>query len=383
MLSSIRHCRLLTKRNAAAAVTLKRDYSKQKVKPTVWPRKIVSGVQPTGILHLGNYLGAITRWVDLQNAGENVSYFIADLHSITLPQDPKELRQNILQMTATLLACGIDPDKSTLFVQSSIKQHAELCWIFGCLATMARLNRLQQFKDKSANMKDIPLGLFVYPVLQTADILMYKATHVPTGDDQSQQLQVAQDIANTFNFRFGETFPICQGIIAKDTSCRIKSLRNPTKKMSKSDPNPKTRIELLDRPERILEKVKKAVTDCTSAVTYDPETRPGVSNLVAIHSLMSGISIEQIVNDASNLDTGKYKFRVADAVIERIDPIRLKIEDYLKNPEYLIDVMRIGAEKSSRIAEETIVDVKRKVGVGVGDLSEYVKEVEKLKTQTQ
>ncbi|KAJ6646550.1 Tryptophan--tRNA ligase, mitochondrial, partial [Pseudolycoriella hygida] len=364
--------------------TLKREFSKRKKKQIEWPRKIVSGVQPTGAVHLGNYLGAITRWVDLQNSGENVSFFIADMHSITLPQDPQQLKKNILEMTATLLACGIDPNKSTLFLQSTIKQHAELCWIFGCLTTMARLSHLPQYKEKSATVKEIPLGLFVYPVLQAADILIYKlvmqtieflpksnkikisrATHVPTGEDQAQQLQLAQHLANVFNFRFGETFPICHGIIADDASCRIRSLRDPTKKMSKSEPDSKSRILLTDPPEQILQKVKKAVTDFTSAVYNDPETRPGVSNLISIHSLMSGLSIEQIVSDVSKLDTGKYKFTVADAVIAKLTPIRLKIEDYLKNPEYLVDVLKVGADKSSQIAEETLVEVKKKVGLGL------------------
>lgn len=266
----------------------------------------MSGIQPTGVVHLGNYLGAIQRWCDIQNTGENVSYFLADLHSITLPQDPTELRHNILQMTATLLACGIDPHKSTLFLQSSVKQHTELGWIFSCLTTMARLAHLPQYKEKSAKVKEIPLGLFVYPVLQAADILMYKATHVPVGEDQVQQLQLAQHLANVFNFRFGETFPICHGVIADDPSSRIKSLRDPTKKMSKSDADPKSRIMLTDTPDQLLEKVKKALTDFKSAVTYDPIERPGVANLLIIHSLMSnGRSVQELCDEAKGMDTGK------------------------------------------------------------------------------
>lgn len=233
-----------------------------------------------------------------------------------------------------------------------------------------------------------------------------RATHVPAGEDQEQQIQIARDLANTFNYRYGETFPLCDPIIGNDASGRIKSLRDPSKKMSKSDPDPKSRILVTDRPEQIVEKLKKAVTDFTSAVYNDPKTRPGVSNLITIHSLMSGMSIEEIEKDASSLDTGKYviqkiwlswgqkldwfscssfryKFRVADAVVDKIDPIRIKIEDYLKHPEYLVDILKIGTEKCTQIAEETLVDVKKKVGLGVvGDLSDFKFSVDDVKVKT-
>ena len=203
-------------------------------------KKIFSGIQPTGDLHVGNYLGAIRRWIDLQNSGLDVTYCIVDLHSITLPQKPVDLRNNSLKICASLLACGIDPKKSTLFLQSDVKEHAELCWILGCITTMARLTHLPQYKEKSAKLKEIPLGLYLYPVLQAADIMLYKATHVPVGEDQVQHLQLAQSLAKAFNNRFGMTFPMCQPMIAEDASCRIKSLRDPAKKMSKSDADPKS-----------------------------------------------------------------------------------------------------------------------------------------------
>lgn len=268
-------------------------------------KKVFSGIQPTGDLHIGNYLGAIKRWIDLQNSRLDVTYCIVDLHSITLPQKPALLRDNSLRICASLLACGIDPKKSTLFLQSSVKEHSELCWILSCITTMARLTHLPQYKEKSEKMKEIPLGLYLYPVLQAADIMLYKATHVPVGEDQVQHLQLAQSLAKAFNNRFGNTFPMCQPMIADDASCRIKSLRDPTKKMSKSDPDPKSCVMITDTPKVIKEKVKKAITDFTSAVTFEPETRPGVTNLLTIHSMVSGKSIQEICDDAQSIDTGK------------------------------------------------------------------------------
>ncbi|XP_055705021.1 tryptophan--tRNA ligase, mitochondrial [Phlebotomus papatasi] len=341
-----------------------KSHSSYSTEKPSWPRKIFSGIQPTGSLHIGNYLGAISRWVELQNSGEDVTYCIVDLHSITLPQDPIRLRDNILNMTAALLACGIDPKKSTLFLQSDVKQHAELGWILGCHTTMARLGHLPQFKEKSSKIKEIPLGLFVYPVLQAADILLYKASHVPVGEDQVQHLQLAQHLAKTFNTKFGATFPHCHALVANDLSNRIKSLRDPSKKMSKSDSDPKSTIYLTDSPDTVADKVKKAITDFTSEVTFDPEVRPGVSNLVTIHSLMSGKSPEEICAMNKDVDTGKYKARVAEAVVEHLNPIRMRIEAFSRHPEYLSQVLEEGAQRASEIAETTIQEVKEKLGLG-------------------
>nr|XP_029713009.1 tryptophan--tRNA ligase, mitochondrial-like [Aedes albopictus] len=341
----------------------KRHASSQAECPPSWPRKIFSGVQPTGALHIGNYLGAIKRWVDLQDAGEDVTYCIVDLHSITLPQDPQVLRQNSLQMAATLLACGIDPSKATLFLQSGVPQHAELSWILGCMTTMARLTHLPQYKEKSGKLKEVPLGLYIYPVLQAADIMLYKATHVPVGEDQIQHLQMAQSLARAFNNRFGVTFPSCNPIISDDTSCRVKSLRDPTKKMSKSDPDPKACIMLTDPPKAITEKIKKSVTDFTSEVTFEPETRPGVANLITIHSLVSGCTPQQICDATRGLNTGQYKQHVADALVAHLNPIRENIERYMADPEYLAGVIEDGCERAKVIAEKTLVEVKDKVGM--------------------
>ncbi|XP_063705644.1 tryptophan--tRNA ligase, mitochondrial isoform X2 [Culicoides brevitarsis] len=332
-----------------------------KKKEPEFPKKIFSGVQPTGALHIGNYFGAIKRWVDLQNSGENVTYSVVDLHSITLPQDPKVLRDNTMKLTATLLACGIDPKKATLFLQSSVPQHTELSWILGCLTTMTRLTHLPQYKEKSATLKEIPLGLFMYPVLQAADIML--ASHVPVGEDQVQHLQLAMHLAKIFNNKYGFTFPQCQPIIADDPSARLKSLRDPTKKMSKSDSDPKSCIYLTDSPKEILNKIKKAVTDCTSEVAFDPINRSGVANLITIHSLASNLSPEEICESAKEIDTGKYKPKVAEALIEHLNPIREKIEDYLKHPEYLEQVLSEGGERASNFAEETLSEVKEKIGI--------------------
>ncbi|XP_065164976.1 tryptophan--tRNA ligase, mitochondrial [Atheta coriaria] len=331
----------------------------------IYPQRIFSGIQPTGSVHIGNYLGAITNWLKYQNQGDDIMLSVVDLHSITLPQNPKDLSKNILTMTATLLACGIDPEKSILFQQSHVPQHTELCWQLGCICTMARLAHLPQYKEKSENLKDIPLGLFVYPVLQAADILLYKSTHVPVGEDQIQQIQLAQELARMFNNHFGETFPIPHSIVSSSLNSRLKSLRNPDKKMSKSEPDAKSRITLLDTDDEIRNKFKKAVTDFTSTISYDPEKRPGVSNLVAIHSELTGKSIEEIVADAKHLDTLGYKLLVGEEVAARIRPIREKIIDYSSDPLYIMDVLKTGAEKASEIAERTAKEVRRKMGFNI------------------
>ncbi|XP_018331295.1 tryptophan--tRNA ligase, mitochondrial isoform X2 [Agrilus planipennis] len=314
-------------------------------------------------MHLGNYFGAITQWIDLQHKNEDITVSVVDLHSITLPQDPNVLPKSILEMTATLLACGIDPNKSVIFQQSRVLQHTELFWYLGCICTMARLAHLPQYKEKSALLKDVLLGIFIYPVLQAADILVHKATHVPVGEDQIQQLQLCQELAQMFNKKFGTVFPIPRTLLSEKGSARIRSLREPSKKMSKSDPDSKSRICLTDASDDIVKKIKKAVTDFTSAVTYDPESRPGVSNLILIHSLISGKQPQVIVEESQYLDTLKYKHLVADVIIEHLLPIKKKIEAYIANPEYLDQVLREGSEKAQATAEETMVEVRRKVGI--------------------
>ncbi|XP_055385882.1 tryptophan--tRNA ligase, mitochondrial [Condylostylus longicornis] len=341
------------------------DASKKfEINEIVWPRKVFSGIQPTGAIHIGNYLGAIRKWKELQDQKESATFCIVDLHSITIPIEASALRQNILNLTATMLACDLDPKLSTIYVQSTVKEHAELNWILSCLSTMARLAHLPQYKEKTQKMKEIPLGLFVYPVLQAADIMLFKATHVPVGEDQVQHIQLCQHLAKSFNFKYGTTFPYCHALIDNRQASRILSLRSLDKKMSKSDPDQKGSIYLTDSSDQILRKIKKAVTDFTSEVTFDIENRPGVSNLLTIHSLMTGKSIEDICAEVKFLDTGKYKFQVAEAIIEHLSPIRNKIEYYLKNKEYLICCLEEGREKASTIAEQTMTEVKNKIGLG-------------------
>ncbi|CAH1117836.1 unnamed protein product [Phaedon cochleariae] len=328
-----------------------------------YPKRIFSGIQPTGAIHLGNYLGAIAQWVKLQNNGEDMILSIADLHSMTIPHDSKKLSRNILEITATLLGCGIDPEKAILFQQSTVPEHTQMSWCLGCICTMPRLAHLPQYKEKSKDLKDIPLGLFIYPVLQAADILAYKATHVPVGEDQIQQIQLCQELARMFNSRFGQTFPIPHTLITGTDYARLRSLRDPAKKMSKSDTDPKSRICITDKPEDIVRNIKKSVTDCTSEVNYDIEQRPGVSNLISIHSFVTGKTVDEICKEAQNINTGQYKLLVADAVVEYLRPIQERISDYLSDQHYLMEVLKIGQEKASEISSSTWQEMQHKLGM--------------------
>ncbi|XP_015917495.2 tryptophan--tRNA ligase, mitochondrial [Parasteatoda tepidariorum] len=325
---------------------------------------IFSGIQPTGVPHLGNYFGAIKKWSDLQNEGKNCIFSIVDLHSITLPQDPLQLKYNIHLMTACLLACGINPDLCILFLQSQIPQHTELAWILGCLTTMPRLAHLPQYKDKSSSLENIPLGLFVYPVLQSADILLYKSTHVPVGEDQIQHIQLTQHLVKVFNNKYGKIFPVPEALI-DETCARVKGLREPDKKMSKSDKNFKNRIDLTDSPDIITKRIKEALTDFTSGVTYDMEKRPGVGNLILVHSLCSGKSFEEICKDSESLDTGQYKLVVAEAVIEHLKPIQEQIKRIMSDRGYIERILKTGSERAIEIASKTMNEVKTSVGLTV------------------
>ncbi|KAL6255120.1 hypothetical protein P5V15_013450 [Pogonomyrmex californicus] len=336
-------------------------FLEQEASQIKYPKRIFSGIQPTGSIHLGNYFGAIRRWVELQNSGETMICSIADLHSITLPQNPQKLKENTMLMTATLIACGIDLKRTILFQQSKVSMHAELCWILSCITTMARLAHLPQFKEKSEFLKNVPLGLYIYPVLQAADVLLYKATHVPVGQDQAQHIQLAQDLAQIFNRQFGQTFPIPHTLISDGPSQRIKSLRDPMKKMSKSHTDSKSRINILDEPDVLLEKMKKALTDFTSEVTYESEKRPGVTNLIDIHSLLTGKTPEEICKEATGLNTGQYKLVLADIMIEKLSPIREDILRLIKEPIYLDEVLKEGAERATELATKCWTEVTKKV----------------------
>ncbi|XP_007946738.1 tryptophan--tRNA ligase, mitochondrial [Orycteropus afer afer] len=323
--------------------------------------RVFSGIQPTGILHLGNYLGAIESWVRLQDEYSSVLYSIVDLHSITAPQDPALLQQSILDMTATLLACGINPEKSILFQQSQVSEHTQLSWILTCMVRLPRLQHLHQWKAKTANQKhDGTMGLLTYPVLQAADILLYKSTHVPVGEDQVQHMELVQDLAQGFNKKYGEFFPVPKSILTPMK--KVKSLRDPSAKMSKSDPDKLATVRITDSPEEIVQKFRKAVTDFTSEVTYDPASRGGVSNMVAIHAAVTGLTVEEVIHQSAGLDTARYKLVVADAVIEKFAPIKSEIEKLKMDKDHLEKVLQVGSAKAKALAYPVYQEVKKLVG---------------------
>ncbi|XP_024083006.1 tryptophan--tRNA ligase, mitochondrial isoform X2 [Cimex lectularius] len=356
MLNSVKKFRIFLRKNSTLSSNNK-GFNGQ------WPRRVLSGVQPTGAIHIGNYFGAVEKWIKMQD-DEDVILGIVDLHSITLPQDPTKLKSSIREMTAALLACGVDPKKCIIFQQSKVPQHAMLGWVLGTLTTMTRLYHFPQYKEKSSVLKDVPLGLFTYPVLQAADILLYKATHVPVGEDQVQHLNLAQHLVHTFNNKFGVTFPQPVCIVDdKYGSGRIRSLKEPDKKMSKSHVSTRSRIELTDSAEEIVRKVKRAVTDFTSEVTYDPIGRPGVANLIDIHCLATGKTREEVCNDSKGIDTGKYKSIVADALVSKFMPIRGEIFRILDSPDYIQNILEKGSESAREIAESTWNEVVQKVGL--------------------
>ncbi|XP_042849820.1 tryptophan--tRNA ligase, mitochondrial isoform X3 [Panthera tigris] len=297
-------------------------------------KRVFSGIQPTGIPHLGNYLGAIETWVRLQEEHGSVLYSIVDLHSITVPQDPAVLRQSILDMTAVLLACGINPEKSILF---------------------------QQSQAKTATQKHGgTAGLLTYPVLQAADILLYKSTHVPVGEDQVQHMELVQDLAQGFNKKYGEFFPVPKSILT--SMKKVKSLRDPSAKMSKSDPDKLATVRITDSAEEIVRKFRKAVTDFTSEVTYEPARRPGVSNLVAIHAAVTRLPVEEALRCGAGMDTARYKLLVADAVIEKFAPIKREIEKLKMDRGHLEKVLQVGSAKAKELAHPVCQDVKKLVG---------------------
>ena len=321
---------------------------------------IFSGIQPTGIMTLGNYLGAIKNWVTLQE-DYNCIYSIVNMHAITVRQDPQKLRQNTLEAYALILACGIDPEKSITFIQSHVKTHAELTWVLNCFTQFGELSRMTQFKDKSARYADnINAGLFDYPVLMAADILLYKADLVPVGIDQKQHLELCRDVAQRFNGVYGNVFTIPDAYIPK-AGAKIMSLADPTKKMSKSDANPNAFISILDRPETIVKKFKRAVTDSEMEVAYR-EGKDGINNLMTIYSVVTGKTLEEIQNEFSGKGYGDFKVAVGEAVAEHLRPVRERFDALMKDKAYLESVYRDGAQKAAYVAEKTLRKVYKKVG---------------------
>lgn len=324
---------------------------------------VLSGCQPSGQLTLGNYMGALKQWVSMQD-DHDCLYMLVDLHAITVRQDPKQLFEACLDGLALYLACGIDPEKSTLFLQSHVPQHAQLSWVLNCYTQMGELNRMTQFKDKSAkNENNINVGLYGYPVLMAADILMYQADKVPVGDDQKQHLELTRDIANRVNNLYGEILRVPEPHIP-EFGARIMSLQEPEKKMSKSDVNPNNFIGLLEDPKKITKKIKRAVTDSDEQanIYFNPQEKPGVSNLLTLLSLSTGKTIDELVPAYEDKMYGHLKGDVAEAVVGLLEPIQQRYADIRTNRDYLNDVMRNGAEKASARAEETLKKVYEAVG---------------------
>lgn len=325
-------------------------------------KRILSGIQPSGALTLGNYIGALRNWVELQNNDEYECYYmLADLHTITVRQVPKDFRKNALDLLALFIAAGIDPDKSPVFFQSHVPAHAQLSWVLTCNTYMGELSRMTQYKDKSQkHAGNINAGLFTYPSLMAADILLYQADLVPVGADQNQHLELTRDLANRFNNAYSETFKVPEGYIPK-VGARIMSLQDPTQKMSKSDSNENGYILLLDTPEAIVRKIKRAVTDSGSEVKRG-EGKAGVENLMNIYSAVTGSSMEKIEERFDGKGYGVFKAEIADAVVEALRPIQERYKELMENKDYLEQVYRKGAEAASRTAAKTLSKVYRKVG---------------------
>lgn len=324
---------------------------------------IFSGVQPSGNLTLGNYLGAIKNWVRLQDE-YNCIYAMMDMHTITVRQTPADVRRRTLEVLALYLACGIDPEKATLFVQSHNSAHAELAWVLNCYTYMGELQRMTQFKDKSSRHADnINAGLFTYPVLMASDILLYQADYVPVGKDQMQHIEICRDIAQRFNGIYGDVFTIPEGLLPK-TGANVMSLQEPAHKMSKSDPNPKAYISMMDDMNVIAKKIKSAVTDSEGVIEYreGDETKAGINNLLTIMSAVTGREIESIVKDYSGKGYGDFKSDVADAVVECIRPIREEYDRIISDKSYLTEICQKGADTARRLSRRTLNKVYKKVG---------------------
>ncbi|MFI4983580.1 MAG: tryptophan--tRNA ligase [Rickettsiales bacterium] len=325
---------------------------------------VFSGIQPTGKLTIGNYLGAMKNWVKMQNEHDQTIFCIVDLHAITMPQDPKALRESCTVNMATYIAAGLDPDKSILFTQSAVSYHAELSWIFGCITPMGWLNRMTQFKDKAGKHKEqAGLGLYAYPVLMAADILLYHATHVPVGDDQTQHLELTRDVAGAFNRSFAVDYFKEPEMIPSEFGARIMSLRDGTKKMSKSDESDFSRINLADDADLIMQKIRKAKTDAITGVNHDPQARPEIANLLNIYCAFAGDTVESAVSRFRDYQTSKFKEEVAQAIIDGLKPMQDNLKVLLSDRTQIHKIAERGAEKASEIALKTIKEVREIVGL--------------------
>ncbi len=324
-------------------------------------KRMLSGIKPSGDLTLGSYLGAVKNWAELAKEYE-CFYFMADLHAITVRQDPADLRRRTMEQLAQYIACGLDPEKNVLFIQSHVHQHAELGWVLNCYAMFGELSRMTQFKDKSAkNADNINGGLFTYPSLMAADILLYQPDFVPVGEDQKQHVELTHTIARRFNGIYGDVFKLPEPYVPK-VGARIMSLTNPTAKMSKSDNADTGRVLVMDSPETIMRAFKRAITDSETCVRYDRENKPGVSNLMSIYSACTGKSFAEIESEFAGQGYGSFKTAVGETVVETLRPIREEAQRLMKDKAYLQDVCHSGAERASYVAEKTLRKVYKKVG---------------------
>ena len=326
--------------------------------------RVLSGIQPTHeSFHLGNYLGAIKQWVDLQNSND-AFYCVVDLHALTIETKPEDFRRRTLSSVAQLIAFGLDPEKCTLFIQSHVPAHNQLAWVLECLTGFGEASRMTQFKDKSqkAGSDRTVVGLFTYPILQAADILLYQANKVPVGEDQRQHIELTRDLGQRFNSKFGETFTIPEGYILK-AGAKINDLQDPTAKMSKSSSSASGVIELMDSPEINTKKIKSAVTDTGRDVIFDEKEKPGVSNLLTIYSALTGKTIEQSQEDFTGKGYGDFKGAVAEVVVDYLNPVREKANELLKDETHLKKLLSIGAEKAEAVASKTLSDTYKALGM--------------------
>lgn len=322
---------------------------------------IFSGMQPSGVITLGNYLGALKNWTNLQDE-YNCLYCIVDMHAITVRQDPGALRRNSRNLLMQYIAAGLDAQKNTIYYQSHVSGHAELAWILNCYTYMGELSRMTQFKEKSGSHGDnINAGLFTYPALMAADILLFQTDLVPVGADQKQHLELARDIATRFNGIYGDTFKVPEPYISK-VGAKVMSLQDPTKKMSKSDEDVNATISLIDDTDTIIRKFKRAVTDSDACVRFDQEIKPGISNLMTIYSAITGMSMEQIQNEFEGKGYGDFKMRVGEAVVEELRPLHGKFEELSKDKGYIDSIIKKNAETANYLATKTLRKVQKKVG---------------------
>ncbi|MCA9388931.1 tryptophan--tRNA ligase [Candidatus Berkelbacteria bacterium] len=324
--------------------------------------RVLSGIQPSGVVHLGNYLGAIRQHIELQNQADQAFYSIVDLHAITTPQEPKDLHQRTLSIAALYLALGLNPEKASLFVQSHRPEHTELTWILTTIANLGELERMTQFKEKgrSDERNQVPMGLLSYPLLMAADILIYKADRVPVGDDQVQHLELTRDLAKRFNSRFGETFPIPEPVLPKN-GARIMGLDDPTKKMSKSATSENNYIALTDDPDTVTKKIKKAVTDSGSEIELSDD-KPALKNLLTIFSGVTNNSMGEIVTEHQGQGYADFKANLAEAINEFLAPVQAKYNQLISDENHLLSILKQGSEQVAPIAQATLKEVKEKIG---------------------